>query len=135
MRRQSEPRGKEHVEVAQNAIDDGRASEPRVRAPEQQPEHEQAVIGLALGSVATDPDVASWAAEGDRRRREGQAPLVAAWSRDGNLRAGVDGQQAADVLWTLTAPEVYRLLLVRLGWTPDAYERWLTALLGRELFG
>src|SRR5918999_6144152 len=37
------------------------------------------IIAIALGSTAVDSEVAAWAAEGDRRRREGQARLVAGW--------------------------------------------------------
>jgi AcrR family transcriptional regulator len=96
-------------------------------------ERGQDVIGLALGSVASDPEVAAWAEEGDRRRREGQAPLVDGWARQGALRRGVDEERAADVVWVLTSPEVYRLVVTRLGWTPDAYEEWLTATIEREL--
>ena len=93
----------------------------------------QEVIMLAVASAGSDPEVGAWAEEGDRRRREGQAPLVAAWAAAGKLRAGLDAQRAADILWTLSAPEVYRLLVVRSGWSPDAYEAWLADALAREL--
>lgn len=96
-------------------------------------ERGQDVIGLALGSVATDPEVAAWAEEGDRRRRQGQAPLVSAWAQHGALRRGVSQQRAADLLWAMTSPELYRLLVARLGWSADAYERWLTETLQRDL--
>jgi hypothetical protein len=40
------------------------------------------------------------------------------------LRAGLDVDRAADILWTLNHPDLWQLLVVRRGWTPDEYERW-----------
>ena len=33
--------------------------------------------------------------------------------------------EAADTVWATNSPEVYVLLTVERGWTPDRYERWL----------
>jgi hypothetical protein len=41
------------------------------------------------------------------------------------LRRGLDVTCAADILWTLNNPDVYRLLVGRRGWTPDEHEGWL----------
>jgi AcrR family transcriptional regulator len=38
-----------------------------------------------------------------------------------HLRAGVTVAQAADVLWTYSAPELYELLVMRRGWSPKKY--------------
>ena len=46
----------------------------------------------------------------------------------------VSGQRAADTLWALLSPDLYLLVVGRLGWRPTRYERWLIALLARELF-
>lgn len=81
------------------------------------------IIAIAIGSVAVDPDVAAWANEGDRRRREGQGHIVAAWEAQGALK--LPGSDAADILYTLTSPEVYLLLVRAVGWSPDRYERWI----------
>lgn len=91
------------------------------------------VLEIALGSTAVDPDVASWAKEGDRRRREGQARLVAGWHAARALRPRLERQKAADVLYALTSPEMYLLLVGTCGWTPDRYERWLGETLAELL--
>lgn len=83
------------------------------------------IIAISLGSAAIDPDVAAWIAEGDRRRRTGQAHLVGAWHAAGALRRSLTSSEAGDVLYTLTSPEVYLLLVKTSGWAPDRYERWL----------
>ena len=33
--------------------------------------------------------------------------------------------QAADVLWTYSAPELYELLVLRRGWTPARFGRFI----------
>jgi len=91
------------------------------------------VVAIALGSVATDPDVAAWAAEGDRRRRQGQAQLVGGWQATGALKPGLGTSEAADVLYTLTSPEVYLLLVRTSGWEPERYESWIDETLARIL--
>jgi hypothetical protein len=43
----------------------------------------------------------------------------------GHLRDGIKVAQAADVLWTYSAPKLYELLVVRRGWTPKRYGRFV----------
>ncbi len=47
----------------------------------------------------------------------------------GWLRPGVDVDEAADVLWSVTAPEVAVRLAVQRGWGWPRYGRWLGATL------
>lgn len=61
--------------------------------------------------------------------------MHAVWAMHGALRRGIGQREAADLPWTLTSPEIYRLLVSCLGWAPEAYEAWLTAAIERELFG
>jgi hypothetical protein len=49
------------------------------------------------------------------------------------LRTGLEVDTAADILWTLNHPGVYRSLVGDRGWTPERYERWLTDVLGSQL--
>ena len=45
------------------------------------------------------------------------------------LRKGLGVDTAADILWTLNHPGVYRSLVGDRGWTAERYERWLTDIL------
>jgi hypothetical protein len=45
--------------------------------------------------------------------------------RAGHLRDGITVAQAADVLWTYSAPELYELLVLRRRWTPKRYGRFV----------
>jgi AcrR family transcriptional regulator len=38
-------------------------------------------------------------------------------------------RRAVEITWALSSPEMYRLLVVERGWTPEAFERWLAAAL------
>jgi AcrR family transcriptional regulator len=49
------------------------------------------------------------------------------------LRNGLEVDTAADILWTLNHPGVYRSLVGDRGWTPERYERWLTDVLSSQL--
>ena len=73
--------------------------------------------------------------EGERRRREGQAPLVGAWARSRALAPGLSAEEAADVLWVLTGPDNHRLFTAELGWPVARYADWLYSALERFLFG
>lgn len=86
-----------------------------------------------MGSYAADAELARFRSEGDRRRRAGQAAIVASWARGGGL--AVDEARATDVLWALTSPELYLLLVTGRGWTPDEYEAWLSGTLEGLVFG
>jgi hypothetical protein len=43
----------------------------------------------------------------------------------GHLGAGITLAQAANVLWTYSAPELYELLVLRRGWSPKRYGRFV----------
>ncbi|CAN5245845.1 hypothetical protein BH23CHL9_BH23CHL9_02940 [soil metagenome] len=92
-------------------------------------------LAIALGSTAVDDDVAAWIAEGDRRRREGQARIVAGWHAAGALRSGIGPSEARDVLYTFTSPDVFLLMVKASGWSPSRYQRWLDRTLSTLLFG
>jgi AcrR family transcriptional regulator len=40
------------------------------------------------------------------------------------LGAGLDVDRATDVLWTISHPSLWQLLVRERGWTPDEYEAW-----------
>lgn len=53
----------------------------------------------------------------------------------GALRPGVDATRGSDLLWTLTAPEVFRRLTVDREWPMDDYERRLADTMRANLLG
>jgi hypothetical protein len=51
------------------------------------------------------------------------------------LRPGLTRETAADILWTLTAPELMTRLVRRRGWSADAAQDWLARTMAEALFG
>jgi AcrR family transcriptional regulator len=61
----------------------------------------------------------------------GMREVAKTLAREGSL--ATEPKTAADLLWTLTHPDLYLLLVRERGWKPDAYEEWLRNALCREL--
>jgi AcrR family transcriptional regulator len=74
-------------------------------------------------------ELADLARQIEARRRQNQAYLIADLQEKGMLRQGMSPEEAADVLWSLTSYDLYRLLVVERRWPPERYETWLTTLL------
>ena len=51
----------------------------------------------------------------------------------GHLPAGTAVEEARDVLWTFTSPELWELLVIQRGWTPTRYGHWLASMLTAAL--
>jgi hypothetical protein len=89
---------------------------------------------VVRGAGSSEADLVDLWKEGEQRRLHGQAPIVRAWAKAGVLHEGLSKQQALDVLWSLTGPDNYRLLVAERKWDPSAYEKWLTRSLELLLF-
>ena len=50
-----------------------------------------------------------------------------------SLRRGLDADRAADILWTVNHPDVYRLLVNERGWSAERFEEWLGETLRSQL--
>jgi AcrR family transcriptional regulator len=91
-------------------------------------------IDDVIRSAATiDPDIA----ELRRRMQENRFTKLRAFTEwlaaHGSLLDDQDAGEAAAVVWTLTSPEVNRLLRDVRGWSSQRYEQWLSATLQRVL--
>ena len=77
-------------------------------------------------AAAADPEVAeARRLQNDVQRHAAMTTVVGWIIARGPLREGLDAAQAADLLWTLTSPEVHHMLLQVRGWTRERYETWL----------
>ncbi len=92
------------------------------------------LAGVLLAAArAGDPDVADLADTISRERLLGATAFTEHLRQLGALAPGRGADQARDVVWTLISPEVYGLLVLDRGWTPDRYERWLAESLAAAL--
>lgn len=81
-----------------------------------------APLQLLLRDVArSDPEAAALLAEVELARSERMTANALALHDAGHLRQGVSLQEAADVLWTITVPELFDALVTRRGWSLDRY--------------
>jgi len=99
-------------------------------------EAERATIGLIRGAALLSPALKALEQEGERIRYERQVALVQRLFDGGIVRPELSFDTARDILWSLTSRELYRMMVIERGWSPEAYEQWLaealTQLLARE---
>jgi hypothetical protein len=85
-----------------------------------------APLALALRDASsTEPEAATVWREISDRRAQNMRLLAADVAAAGGLRPGMTVDDAADVLWVTNSADVYVLLTVERGWSPERYERWL----------
>lgn len=92
--------------------------------------HRSARVQLALRNGApVDPAVADLWQLIQAQRLTGMTMLAGHLVDTGQLRVGIEVDEARDVLWTCISVEVYDLLVLQRGWSRDAYAEWLTRTL------
>ena len=84
------------------------------------------VLLLIRDAAASDPEMASLLRRSEQERRTRMRHNARTLADAGHLRAGVALEEATDVLWTFSAPEVYELLVVRCGWDAGRYGRFVS---------
>jgi AcrR family transcriptional regulator len=83
------------------------------------------ILLLVRAAAISDPEGQTLLAEMDADRLRRMTDNARRLRAGGHLRPGITLAQAADVLWTYSAPEVYELLVLRRGWTPKRYGRFI----------
>jgi AcrR family transcriptional regulator len=83
------------------------------------------ILLLVRAAAATAPEVEGlWRALEDRRlERMGENARHLA--DRGQLRDGCTWERAREVLWAYTSPELFERLVLRQGWTPEEYGRFV----------
>jgi TetR/AcrR family transcriptional regulator of autoinduction and epiphytic fitness len=87
------------------------------------------------GAAHADPEAAAVWRKVGAERRIGGGNIVASIVDRGGLRPGADPERAADLVFALTDPGLYHLLVRERGWPPEVFRDWLAATLQRELIG
>jgi AcrR family transcriptional regulator len=88
-----------------------------------------AVDAVVQAAAATDPEIAELWDELRRQRREGQGRLLALVAGPAGVRANLSETEAADILYAVLSPEVYRTLVGERGWTPERFEAWTVEMI------
>ena len=82
---------------------------------------------------AIDPEIAELRARMQENRFSKLRTFIEWLAANGALRRDMDVDEAATIAWTLTSPEVNRLLRDVRGWSSQRYQEWLSATLVRVL--
>jgi AcrR family transcriptional regulator len=82
------------------------------------------ILLLARDAAASDPELAALLDEISTARLERMTVNARALTAAGHLRPGITVTRAADILWTYSSPELYELLVLRRGWSPEQYGRF-----------
>jgi len=96
-------------------------------------ERRAAVDEVVRGAAAADPEIMTLSDRAKSQRFIGQRELLRIVIGGGALRAGLDLETAADILYAVGSPDTYRLLVVDRGWTSSRFERWYGETLERLL--
>ena len=88
-------------------------------------ERARPVDDIMRGAAAVDLEVAALRSRLQEQRHENMRTFVGWVLANGPLRKGLSQEEAAAIVWTLTSPDVHRLLRVERGWTAERYVAWL----------
>ncbi len=90
------------------------------------------LMEVVRAGAGTDPDLAEAWRRGEEDRLRAVAQAIRPIGKD-KLRRGLSVEAAVDLVWALSGPEFYRLLVVKRGWSAARYERSLAELLAAAL--
>lgn len=87
------------------------------------------------GARFVSPQLAELERELGELRLAKQKPILDNLAASGRLRPGLSTEEARDILWACTSRDIYHLLVVQRGWTPQRYEEYLAETLVVSLLG
>lgn len=85
------------------------------------------------GAAGADPGARALWVEHQAQRRLGGAHVVSDVLGKSALRPGLNPDRAADIVWALNDPGLYRVMVHGRGWSPAEFESWLAETLQRQL--
>ncbi len=88
---------------------------------------------LVRAAAEADPRMRDEYDAMDAQRLDRMRENARALARIGGLRPGVTVEEAGDLLFTVSSPEMFELLVLRRGWTVDRYGRYVRDTLTHAL--
>jgi AcrR family transcriptional regulator len=79
------------------------------------------IMLLVRSAAAADPEMAGLLAEIDAARLSRMTRNARNLAAAGHLRHDITVEQAGEVMWMYSSPELYELLVVTRGWPPERY--------------
>lgn len=87
----------------------------------------------ALWEVAADPDIAAEVHRYKTLTMQAHRWFVTVLAANDGLRDRLDPQRTTDIVVGLRSHDLYRLLVLEQGWSPEDWERWVTDTLATQL--
>jgi AcrR family transcriptional regulator len=91
------------------------------------------VLEVIRGAAPTDPDIGALWRRIQSDFHANQRVIAESLDAKGALRRGLDVDTATDILWTLNISNVWHVLVVERGWTPERFEEWIGDLACSQL--
>ncbi len=91
------------------------------------------VLLLLRDAAVIQPALRDLLAELDDARHQRMSENAQFLHEAGHLRKSVSARAAADLMWAVTSPEMYELLVLRRGWSPDQYDDYVFDTVSRLL--
>jgi AcrR family transcriptional regulator len=91
------------------------------------------VLGVMRGAASIDPEIDALWKRIQTEYHANQRVIVESLREKNALKRGLRLARAADILWTLNHPDMWRLLVEERGWSPERYERWCGDLACEQL--
>jgi AcrR family transcriptional regulator len=88
-------------------------------------ERARPVDDVIRGAAAVDIEIAAMRANLQEVRFQNMRRFVSWLTANGPLRSGIGEDDAAAIIWSLTSPEIHRLLRVDRAWSAEQYAEWL----------
>ena len=88
---------------------------------------------LVRNAAAGDPGVADVYATLNRERHVGMSEFARHLADGGWLRDDITVNEAADVLWGVSSPEIWELFVLDRGWKTKRMQGWIADTLDRAL--
>jgi AcrR family transcriptional regulator len=83
------------------------------------------ILTLARDAAVSDPEVAATLEQLSAARHQRMTLNARRLADAGHLRPGITIDEAADILWTYSSPELYDLLVRQRGWQAEQYGRFV----------
>jgi AcrR family transcriptional regulator len=96
-------------------------------------ERSRPIDDIMRSAAAIDPEISTLRGNIQEERFRNMTTLVRWLRANGPLRGERSVEEAAALVWTLTSPEVHRLLRVERGWSSERFRDWLGDTLARTL--
>src|SRR5829696_3339856 len=93
------------------------------------------VLEVVRSAAPTDPEIGALWRRIQSDFHANQRVIAESLDQKDALRPDLDVDAATDILWTLNISNVWHLLVVERGWTPERFEQWFGDLATSQLLG